>query len=267
MAWMTCTLFEEFLQTLNAKMAAKNRNILLFIDNCTAHPKNFAHLSNVRVEFFPPNMTSVVHPMDQGVMKVMKHRFWKWLVGRMLQLIKINPGTKNLNNFRLSVLDAMHFLTASWDLISAAVISNCFRKAGFSEAVNEGDEIDNQMEGIYKGAWEMWQDLNFTCSFDDFVEVDDDVLPCGFISIDKLCDGSSEVNDTNETNESVSVPMYCETVKAVETLRQFLQSMSDVRESVMKSVWEIDTFIIGLAQKRTKQMTLDSFFKKQCTDS
>jgi hypothetical protein len=175
---MTCTLFEKYLQTLNANMAAKNRNILLFTDNYVAHPKNVAHLCNVRVEFLPPNMTSAVQPMDQGVIKVFKHQFQKRFVGRMLQLIKINPGAKNLNNFRLSVLDAMHFLTASWDLISTAVISNCFRKAGFSEAVNEGDEIDNQMEGIDEGAWEMLQqDLNFTCSFDDFVEIDDDVLP------------------------------------------------------------------------------------------
>jgi hypothetical protein len=44
-------VFEEFLQTLNAKMASKNRNILLFMDNCAAHPKNVAHLSNVHVEF------------------------------------------------------------------------------------------------------------------------------------------------------------------------------------------------------------------------
>jgi centromere protein B len=57
MAWMTCTLFEEFLQTLIAKMAAKNRNILLFIDNYAAHPKNVAHLSKVYVEILPPNMT------------------------------------------------------------------------------------------------------------------------------------------------------------------------------------------------------------------
>jgi hypothetical protein len=161
MAWMTYILIEEFLQTLNAKMAAKNRNILLFTDNCAAHPENVSHLSNVRVEFLPPNMTSVVQPMDQGVIKVLKHQFQKRLVGRMLQLIKINPGAKNLKNVRLSVLDAMHFLAASWDLISAAVISNCFRKAGFSEAMNEGGEIDNQMEGTDEGAWEMLQqDLN-----------------------------------------------------------------------------------------------------------
>jgi hypothetical protein len=59
--------------------------------------------------------------------------------------------------------------------------------------------------------------------------------------------------------EIVPVPMHCEAVKAVETLQQFLQSVSDVPESVMKSVWEIDAFIIGLARKRTKQMTLDSY--------
>jgi hypothetical protein len=50
-------------------------------------------------------------------------------------------------------------------------------------------------------------------------------------------------------------------------LQQFLQSVSDAPESVIKSVWEINTFIIGLAQKRMKQMTLDSYFKKQCKDS
>jgi hypothetical protein len=79
--------------------------------------------------------------------------------------------------------------------------------------------------------------LNFTCSFDDFVEIDEDVLPCGLISTDELCDESSEAKDTNETSEeSVPVPMYCEAVKAVETLQQFLQSVSEVPESVMKSV-------------------------------
>jgi hypothetical protein len=59
----------------------------------------------------------------------------------------------------------------------------------------------------------------------------------------------------------------CTVKQSVETSQQFLQSVSDVPESVMKSVWKVDTFIIGLAHKRTKQMSLDSYFKKQCTDS
>jgi hypothetical protein len=124
MAWITCTLFEEFRKTLNAKMAAKNRNILLFTDNCAAHPRNLVHLSKVRVEFLPTNMTSVVQPIYQGVIRVLKHHFHKQLVGRMLQLIKVNHDAKNLSNFRFSVVDTMHFLEVSWDLISVEVISN-----------------------------------------------------------------------------------------------------------------------------------------------
>jgi hypothetical protein len=47
------------------------------------------------------------------------------------------------------------------------------------------------------------------------------------------------VEDKNETSdENVSVPMYCEAVKAIKTLQQFLQSVTDVPESIMKSAWE-----------------------------
>jgi hypothetical protein len=183
-------------------MASKKRNILLFIDNCSAHPKNVARLPDVRVEFFASKHDLSCSANGPGCdqcceLPVPEVACWKDLL-----LIKIDLGAKNLNNFRLSVLDAIHFLTALWDLISAAVISNCFSKVCFSEAVNEGDEIDNHMESIDEGTWAtLQQDLNFTCSFDDFVEIDDDVLPCGLISIDKLCDESSEVKDTNETSE------------------------------------------------------------------
>jgi hypothetical protein len=75
MAWMTCTISKEFLKTLSARTVAKNRNLLLFTDNCTVHPKNAAHLSNVHVEFMPPNMTSVVLLKDQGMIRVFKLHF------------------------------------------------------------------------------------------------------------------------------------------------------------------------------------------------
>ena len=37
-AWMTCSIFQSWLERLNTKMKADNRKILLFIDNCSAHP-------------------------------------------------------------------------------------------------------------------------------------------------------------------------------------------------------------------------------------
>ena len=65
-AWMTADIFTDWLRSLNREMARQNRHILLLVDNCSAHPKNAAdRLSHVRMEFLPPNTTSVIQPCPQ----------------------------------------------------------------------------------------------------------------------------------------------------------------------------------------------------------
>ena len=66
-AWMTGDLFEQWLHELNNKMIFERRKILLFIDNATVHCT--ATLSNVNIKFFPPNTTSILQPLDQGIIK------------------------------------------------------------------------------------------------------------------------------------------------------------------------------------------------------
>ena len=55
-AWMTASLFREWLERLNQRFIQEKRHILLFIDNCTAHPE--VQLSNIKLVFLPPNTTS-----------------------------------------------------------------------------------------------------------------------------------------------------------------------------------------------------------------
>lgn len=74
-AWMTSELFEEYLKILNRKMKKKNRKIVLFIDNCPVHP--FIQLSNIELKFLPENTTSVLQPMDQGIIKCFKSYYKK----------------------------------------------------------------------------------------------------------------------------------------------------------------------------------------------
>jgi hypothetical protein len=63
-ARMTCESFQEFLVSLDRRMASKSRKILLFVDHCPAHPKDVRNFKNVQVEFFPANTTSVLQLMD-----------------------------------------------------------------------------------------------------------------------------------------------------------------------------------------------------------
>ena len=50
-AWITASIFYDWLDHLNSKMKLQGRHILLFLDNCAAHPH--VQLSNVKLQFFP----------------------------------------------------------------------------------------------------------------------------------------------------------------------------------------------------------------------
>lgn len=71
-AWMTSEIYAKWLKSLDKIFVAQNRKILLFVDNCPAHPKNVeVSLKNIKLEYFPPNLTSVLQPMDQELSKIL----------------------------------------------------------------------------------------------------------------------------------------------------------------------------------------------------
>jgi len=78
-SWMTSAIFNLWLMKLDKKMDSKKRKILLFIDNCTAH--NLTSTFNaIKVQFLPPNTTSVLQPLDQGIINNFKIFYRKEMV-------------------------------------------------------------------------------------------------------------------------------------------------------------------------------------------
>ena len=69
--WMTSELFEEWVRENDRKFALEGRKVALVIDNCTAHP-NIENRKSVTLCFCPPNTTSCLQPMDQGVIRSLK---------------------------------------------------------------------------------------------------------------------------------------------------------------------------------------------------
>ena len=83
-AWMNSTLFENWYRhhfIPSVKWYCKQKKIdfkiLLIVDNCTAHP-DLSHVDpNVKMEFLPPNTTSLIQPMDQGAIATVKALYRK----------------------------------------------------------------------------------------------------------------------------------------------------------------------------------------------
>ena len=80
---MNSTIFRECLLVFNAKMAMENINTIVFLDNFSGHVLGLAEieprLTHVKVEWLPPNCTSIVQPVDQGLGDALKIRYRKYL--------------------------------------------------------------------------------------------------------------------------------------------------------------------------------------------
>ena len=87
-AWMVSLVFEEWAMKLDERMTEEGRRIILFIDNCPSHPNIQKKLINVKLDFVPPNMTSVLQPLDLGIIKSLKMHYRNNLVKQQLNAVE-----------------------------------------------------------------------------------------------------------------------------------------------------------------------------------
>ena len=56
-------------------MGFKGQKVLLFVDNATSH--SIVQLCNVKLKYLPANTTSILQPLDQGIILAMKQKYLK----------------------------------------------------------------------------------------------------------------------------------------------------------------------------------------------
>ena len=133
-SWMDSQILEEWVRKLDRTFRMEGRKIALLVDNCPAHP-SISDLTNVQLVFLSPN-TSVLQPMDQGVIRSLKVHYR----GRVVRLL-----CRALDKTKISILQAMKVLVSSREAVSAQTIVNCFRKAGITSedqnaAITDADD-------------------------------------------------------------------------------------------------------------------------------
>ena len=97
------------------------------VDYCPAHP-SVDNLVSVDLIFLPPNTTSKLQPMDQGVIRSLK-AYYKSLSFRKL----IEAIEKNKPLPESSILDAVRMLDVAWGKTTKETVVNCFTKASISK--------------------------------------------------------------------------------------------------------------------------------------
>jgi hypothetical protein len=103
-AWMTSTLFDEWLLRFDKRMGAEKCNVALILGDCAAHSVNTAAVRDVSVYFLPPNTTSKTQPMHAGVIKNLKLHYCSQIVRQRLA-----PHEEGLS-FQFDILDSVRLL-------------------------------------------------------------------------------------------------------------------------------------------------------------
>ncbi|KAJ8884222.1 hypothetical protein PR048_016079 [Dryococelus australis] len=221
-------------------------------------------------EFLPANSTSVLQPLDQGIIQTVEHMYGKPLVSRLLQRMT----TKTV--YSVSLLDAIHMLATSWDSLSQETIANCFRKAGISTVPEDLPVVSLDTVEESDSIWaEVKERLGITSTFNDYVKEDDNLPPCEVQEIENFCKSSEDSSmeqlgqpcdanendcEHNEENDALKPVTCSEAMQHLEAYSCSLSNVPDVPENIMKILWELESYTAILYGKKSKQTTLDKFF-------
>lgn len=92
-AWMTATLFTDWIKNCavpELKDYCCSQKIdfkmLLLMDNAPGHPIYSDDISeNIKIVFMPPNTTSIIQPMDQGVISIFKSYYLRRTFSQLIE--------------------------------------------------------------------------------------------------------------------------------------------------------------------------------------
>lgn len=157
-AWMNSSLFTDWFSKCfcpEVELYCKTQNldfkVLLILDNAPSHPQALCNSNpNVKVVFMPPNTTSIIQPMDQGIIATFKKMYLRQTFRKMLEAID-GPHKPTLREFwrKYNIADAIANIKPSWCDIKNTTMNAVWRPL-WPECVEDdvGDASDCNVENL-----------------------------------------------------------------------------------------------------------------------
>ena len=156
-AWMSSEIFHawfhnSFIPTVRKELSSLGLEpkAVLVLDNCPAHP-NEEDLSsddgNITALYLPPNVTSLIQPMDQGVLVALKRRYKKKLLQRLL--IEDENGVSLIDFLKsVNMKIVTELIAESWGEIKESTLRKSWRKImPIQEPAKSEDQTKGQEDG------------------------------------------------------------------------------------------------------------------------
>ncbi|KIJ12770.1 hypothetical protein PAXINDRAFT_35336, partial [Paxillus involutus ATCC 200175] len=81
---------------------------------------------HIQLEFFKPNLTSFVQPLDAGVIRCFKALYRRSFCDRAIDLDE--AGQRDI--YKINLREAMLMAKEAWDVVDPQTIQHCWNHAG-----------------------------------------------------------------------------------------------------------------------------------------
>ncbi|GET62198.1 tigger transposable element-derived protein 6-like [Rhizophagus irregularis DAOM 181602=DAOM 197198] len=217
-------------------------------------------LTNITIKYLPPNTTSHLQPMDQGIINNFK-------VSNKFECYFL----------KLNLLEAINYLSDAWLDVSQNTISNCWAKAGILPSVNHvqrevaSDQIDMELDVEFEEIEELFEILPdigtpFLDDIDHYIKELEELPVEEFLDdkqiIEYVTKDSSEevISDSEPELEIISIK---EAAQGLKTFITFFTQQSDHSGFCSEDLKIFNKYSklmnVKLFESK-KQTSIDSFF-------
>ncbi len=271
-AWMDQAIFSDwffkhFVPEVRRYLESKylDPKAVLLLDNAPSHPSASALITSdgkIKCFFLPPNVTSILQPMDQGVLENLKRRykreFLRDLLLRSSEEISFMDFAK-----KLTIKEAVYFSAKSWNEVPSSALSRAWNKVGLGpssfseEEVPTPQTVDISEECVQLGIdsleSEVWLDMDLGESGVD--EMNDEQI----ISM-ALGEDSSD-HEKQENQVAVPTVTHAEADIAFSTGISWLEQQHEATPMNLMLLHNLQTLATSKKFCSLKQKSITDYFK------
>ncbi|UYV84343.1 hypothetical protein LAZ67_X001898 [Cordylochernes scorpioides] len=218
-AWVTTAIFTEWFNKCFApevenymKEMGLEFKILLILDNAPGH-LNLEH-PNIKIVFFPPNTTSLIQPLDQGIISTFKKYYVKFTFQFIFDKLESDTITVTEVWKQFNILNCVDHVALAIAEIKSQTLNACW-KAAWPECVSKRNE-SNRTTIVTSDIISIAKEIGGE-GFDDFGEHDIEEL---------LVDEALSDNDILES--------MVDTTKDFETVDSELEDVTPLDEKLLR---------------------------------
>lgn len=291
--WVTAKLFTDwflncFIPSVKQYLASKSLpfKALLLIDNAPGHPETLKFCDpNIEVQFLPPNTTSLIQPLDQGIIAAFKKYYVKRTFSYVLNSMEQNPSLTVTETWKsFNIAHCITFIKEAVDELRPSTLNACWRKlwpevvADTSAIPNQASEIDDIVRILHQIHGEGFDelqpsDVEEVLAFDDKELSETELLEIlEDTSKDEGDTTDNEITDEATTNTMTSTTLTLTSVQNILRIAQQLQDVVYDEDPSLERSLKFSNGLNGLLQpyreiekdlrKKMKQPTILHYFRK-----